>query len=190
MKKLAVIWALLCVFALQAGENLLANGKFTNGAKRWTFSSWTKTPGGREVKKEGDEYYLSIFNHKDNNFATLCVQKVKLKSDTTYMFKFRMRTKDVKRQLPNKVTHGAGISFTAGKYLFSGAAKMWHMIDGTTGWTDYRGTFKTGTLKPDQLVSVYLSLTLATGVADFTDISLEEVEENASPAASDVKKKE
>ena len=189
MKKFAVIWAFLCLFVLQAGENLLVNGKFTNGAKSWTFSSWTKTPGGREVKTEGDEHYLSIYNHKDNKFATLCVQQVKLKSDTTYMFKFRMRTKDVKRQLPNKVTHGAGISFTAGKYLFSGAARMWHMIDGTTGWTDYRGTFKTGTLKPSQLVSVYLSLTLATGTADFADISLEEIGEQPPPAASADKKK-
>jgi len=190
MKKTAVILFLLCLFVLQAGENLLQNGNFTNGAKFWTFGSWTKSPGTREIKKEGDGFYLSLTNDKDNKFATLCVQQLKLKSDTAYMFKFRMRTKDVKRQLPNKVTHGAGISVTAGKYLFSGAAQMWHMIDGTTGWTDYRGTFKTGKLKTGQLVSFYLSLTLATGTADFADISLEEVDEKAAASEPSVKKKE
>ena len=140
MKKWIVSGFLLCMLTL-AAENLITNGDLTKGARSWTFASWTKTPGTREIKKEGDMYYLSLSNTRDNKFATMCVQQIKLKSDTTYMFKFRMRTKDVKRQLPNKVTHGAGISFTAGRYLFAGAAQMWHMIEGTTGWTQYRGTF-------------------------------------------------
>ena len=187
MKKWIVSGFLLCMLTL-AAENLITNGDLTKGARSWTFASWTKTPGTREIKKEGDMYYLSLSNTRDNKFATMCVQQIKLKSDTTYMFKFRMRTKDVKRQLPNKVTHGAGISFTAGRYLFAGAAQMWHMIEGTTGWTQYRGTFKTGKLKPGQLVSLYPSLTLATGTADFTDFSLEEVKENAGAAAPVQKK--
>ena len=185
MKKLAIFGIFLCLLSLTA-ENLIRNGRMTDGAKGWTFASWTKTPGTREIKKEGDIYYLSLSNTKDNKFDTSCVQQIKLKPDTTYVFKFRMRTKDVKRQLPNKVTHGAGISFTAGRYLFAGAAQMWHKIQGTTGWTEYRGTFNTGKLKPDQLVSLYPSLTFATGTADFTDFSLEEV---SKPAAAPVQKK-
>ena len=174
MKKFLVTILLSCVFSIFA-ENLIKNGDISQGVKHWSFGSWTKTPGKREIKKEGNISYLSLSNTKDNKFATLCIQQVKLKPNTTYLFKFRMRTIDVKRQLPNKITHGAGISFTAGKILFSGAAQTWTMIEGNTSWTDYRGTFKTGTLKPGQLVSIYPSLSFATGVADFTNFSLEEV---------------
>ena len=187
MKKSIFLALLLSVFAL-AAENLIKNGNFTQGPRNWTFCAWSKTPGVREIKQEDGKFYLSLSNDKDNKFATMCVQQLLLKPDTTYMFKFRMRTKDIKRQLPNKVTHGAGIQLTSGKYLFSGAAQMWHMIQGTTGWTDYRGTFNTGKIDPKKYVSLYLSLTFATGTADFTDLSLEEVDKKAATPAVPVKK--
>ena len=186
MKKISVFAVLLFLLALPA-ENLIKNGNFTQGVKAWTFASWLKTPGTRSVKKEGDTSYLSLTNDKDSKRSTMCLQQLKLKPNTTYVFKFRMRTKNVKRNLPNKITHGAGITVIAQKHLFAGAAQTWTMIQGTTGWTEYRGTFKTGKLKPGQLVSFYPSLSLATGTADFTDISVEEADSGA--AAAPVQKK-
>ena len=187
MKKSIFFALLLSVFAL-AAENLIKNGNFTQGPRNWTFCAWSKTPGIREIKQEDGKFYLSLSNDKDNKFATMCVQQLLLKPNTTYMFKFRMRTKDIKRQISDKVTHGAGIQLTSGKYLFSGAAQMWHMIQGTTGWTDYRGTFNTGKIDPKKYVSLYLALTFATGTADFADLSLEEVDEKAATPAAPVKK--
>ena len=187
MKKLFIFLGFLGVLSL-AAENLIVNGNFAQGAKFWTFCSWTKTTGKREIKKEGDMYYLSL-TCADDKFDTSCVQMIKLKPDTTYMFKFRMRTKDVKRQDAKRITHGAGISFTAGRYLFAGADKMWHKVQGTTGWTEYRGTFNTGKLKPDNMVSLYPSLVLASGTADFADFSLEEVTGKAQAAPVQKKNK-
>ena len=175
MKFLVLLIAVFSVFSL-IGENLIINGDISQGAKYWTFGTWTKSPGKREIKKEGNISYLSLSNIKDNKCATLCVQQLKLKPNTTYAFKFKMRTIDVKRQLPNKRTHGAGISITAGKFLFSGAAETWTMIAGTTPWTEYKGQFNTKDLKVGQLVSFSPSLTYATGTVDFTGFSLEEVE--------------
>ena len=180
MRVVVLFITMLLVFTV-GGQNLILNGDLKQGAKHWSFGSWTKTPGKREIKKEGDVSFLSLSNHKDNKFATLCIQQVKLKPNTTYVFKFKMRTKDVKRQLPKKITHGAGISFTAVKILFSGAAKTWTMIQGNSNWTEYRGVFKTGNLKKNQLVSVYPSLTFATGTADFTAFYLAETKENIAP---------
>ena len=108
MKKLFILLGFLSVLSL-AAENLIVNGNFAQGAKFWTFASWTKTTGKREIKKEGDMYYLSL-TCADDKFDTSCVQMIKLKPDTTYMFKFRMRTKDVKRQDAKRITHGAGIA--------------------------------------------------------------------------------
>ena len=186
MKKFIIIILVGCLFTICA-ENLIKNGDISQGVKHWSFGSWTKSPGKREIKKEGNISYLSLSNNKDNKFATLCIQQLKLKPNTTYLFKFKMRTIDVKRQLPNKRTHGAGISITAGKFLFSGAAQTWTMIDGNTSWTTYRGTFNTGNLKPGQLVSIYPSLTFATGIADFTDLSLQEVKEDVPVATAKIK---
>ncbi|MBR1952372.1 MAG: carbohydrate binding domain-containing protein, partial [Lentisphaeria bacterium] len=186
MKKSIIIGILFGFLTLTAG-NIIRNGDFSAGVKHWTFASWLKTPGTRSIKKEGDVIYLSLTNNKSSKSSTMCLQQLKLKSDTTYIFKFRMRTKDVKRNLPNKITHGAGITVIAQKHLFAGAAETWTMIEGTTGWTEYRGTFKTGKLKPGQLVSFYPTLSLATGTADFANISVEEADSGA--AAAPVQKK-
>ena len=173
LKKYLLLAAVSAAVAVSA-ENLVRNGDLTQGAKGWSFSAWTKSPGGLKLGEENGKKFRTLFNPGDTRFSTMCVQQVRLEPDTEYRYRFSMRTKDVKRHTQGKVNHGAGISITCGRDLFSGTSQRWFNIEGTSGWTVYQGQFNTGKIgsKP---VSLYLSLTMCSGAADFSDISIEKV---------------
>lgn len=173
LKKYLLLAAVSAAVAVSA-ENLVRNGDLTQGEKGWSFSAWTKSPGGKKLGDENGKKFITLFNPGDTGFSTMCVQHIRLEPDTEYQYKFSMRTRDVRRHTPGKVNHGAGISITCGRDIFSGASQRWFNIEGTTGWTVYQGRFNSGKVG-DKPVSLYLSLTLCSGSADFTDISVEKV---------------
>lgn len=167
--------AFLCSFLLNAKDNLVYNGEFSQVNKKkipyWSRQSWGPPTGEITVVPEqgGKDAVLKIVNNSVKQHSFLA-QSVRLESDTSYTISYYIKAENIKGS--TAYCGGAVYLLDKGNALFSMGDKLYHHATGTFNWKRVEHNFRTKKLRSSSVALVF-SLRAVTGTVWYDKVRIE-----------------